>query len=158
MIKNSKFKGDGLGVIAGYEENSFFVNYNGEKKVIPASVTKLITAASALSHFPPGTKFKTSIWSNARVENGVLKGNLWLKGGGDPGFVSENMWYLVNIFTRNQISKVEGKIIVDDSLFDTVRFDPSREDYRVDRAYDAPTGAMSFNWNSVNVFVKPRLQ
>lgn len=155
LVKNSKFKGDGLVVLAGYEESNFFVSYNADKRVIPASVTKLITSASALHYFPPGTKFVTSIWSNAKIENGILKGDLWLKGGGDPAFVSENMWYLVNVFTRNQISKIEGKIIVDDSLFDNVRFDSSREDYRVDRAYDAPTGAMSFNWNSVNVFVRP---
>ncbi|MCB0394759.1 MAG: D-alanyl-D-alanine carboxypeptidase/D-alanyl-D-alanine-endopeptidase, partial [Bdellovibrionales bacterium] len=47
-----------------------------------------------------------------------------------------------------------GDIIVDDSKFDAVRFDPGRSEQRVDRAYDAPIGALSFNWNSVNVYVR----
>jgi D-alanyl-D-alanine carboxypeptidase/D-alanyl-D-alanine-endopeptidase (penicillin-binding protein 4) len=155
LIEKSKFKGPGLIVVAGHDPRSLFASHNADKKLIPASVTKLVTAAAALHHFPPGTKFKTGLWSDAKIENGVLKGNLYLKGGGDPSFVSENLWYLVNIFTRTQITKIEGQILVDDSLFDRVRFDPSRQDIRVDRAYDAPTGGMSFNWNSVNIFVRP---
>jgi D-alanyl-D-alanine carboxypeptidase/D-alanyl-D-alanine-endopeptidase (penicillin-binding protein 4) len=65
------------------------------------------------------------------------------------------MWFLVNAFLRNKITKIDGDIVVDDSLFDNVRYDLSRQKERVDRAYDAPVGAMSFNWNSVNVFVRP---
>jgi D-alanyl-D-alanine carboxypeptidase/D-alanyl-D-alanine-endopeptidase (penicillin-binding protein 4) len=84
-----------------------------------------------------------------------VKGPLYLKGGGDPSFVSENMWFLVNAFMRTGVEVIDGDIIVDDSLFDAVRFDESREDNRVDRAYDAPVGAMSFNWNSINIFVRP---
>jgi D-alanyl-D-alanine carboxypeptidase/D-alanyl-D-alanine-endopeptidase (penicillin-binding protein 4) len=125
------------------------------KKMIPASITKLVTAATALKHFPPGFKFKTTLASTAAVSGGTLRGDLYLIGGGDPSFVSETMWFLVNSFARNQIQKIEGDIVVDDSLFDQQRFDPSRQKERVDRAYDAPVGAMSFNWNSVNIFVRP---
>lgn len=155
LLQKSKFKGDGLVMVAGHDEKKLILNYNSQNKVIPASITKLVTTAVVYDAFPPGTRFKTTLWSNAKIENGVLKGHLWLKGGGDPGFVSENLWYLVNIFKRTEIQKIEGKIIVDDSLFDQSRFDSSREDVRVDRPYDAPTGAMSFNWNSVNIFVRP---
>ena len=48
-----------------------------------------------------------------------------------------------------------GDIVVDDRLFDLLRYDPSRNPERVPRAYDAPVGAMSFNWNSINVYVRP---
>lgn len=125
------------------------------KALIPASVTKLITASAVLKHFPSGTKFKTQIFSAGTRAGEVLKGDLYLKGGGDPGFVSETMWYLVNVFVRSKVQRIEGRIVVDDSLFDSMRFDLSRQKERVDRAYDAPTGAMSFNWNSINVFVRP---
>lgn len=132
---------------------------NESVKKIPASITKIITAAAVLEAFPPGTKLKTQLWTNGEItgegKNKTLKGNLILKGGGDPSFVSESMWYLVNVFTREEIQKIEGDIWVDDSLFDALRFDPSRQKERVDRAYDAPTSAMSFNWNSVNVFIRP---
>lgn len=131
------------------------LDVNSTKSLIPASISKIATASAVLAAFPPGTKFKTQLWTKGTTEKNRLKGDLILKGGGDPSFVSENMWFLVNHFTRTGITQIEGDLLVDDTAFDAVRFDQSREDARVDRAYDAPVGAMSFNWNSVNVFVRP---
>ena len=131
------------------------MDVGSHKAMIPASVTKVATASTVLSHFPAGSKFKTQLLLENKAKDGVVKGPLYLKGGGDPSFVSENMWFLVNAFKRNQIRKIDGDIVVDDTLFDRMRFDTSRQEKRVDRAYDAPVGAMSFNWNSVNIFVRP---
>lgn len=126
-----------------------------DKALVPASITKLVTGLAVLDKFGPEERIKTVLKSEAKItDKQVLKGNLYLVGGGDPSFVSENMWILVNHFTRNQISEIEGDILVDDSLFDAVRFDASRLKNRVSRAYDAPVGAMSFNWNSVNVYIR----
>lgn len=154
LIEKSGLKSSDMSLYAG-DENFHFVDLNSSKKMIPASITKLVTAATTLVHFPPGTKFNTELWAEAPVKNGVLQGSLYLKGGGDPSFTSETMWFLVNEFHRTGITEIMGDIVVDDSLFDRLRFDPSRESERSERAYDAPTGAMSFNWNSVNVFVRP---
>lgn len=131
------------------------LDVNSSRPLIPASISKIATASAVLDAFPPGTKFKTQLWTKGGLEKGRLKGDLILKGGGDPSFVSENLWFLVNHFTRTGITQIDGDLLVDDTAFDAVRFDESREDARVDRAYDAPVGAMSFNWNSVNVFVRP---
>lgn len=139
-------EGEGLKVL---------IDINGQQTMIPASITKIATASAVLANFPPGHKFKTQLWTTGDIKNGILKGNLYLKGGGDPSFVSENMWFLVNAFLRTDIKRIEGDIVVDDSLFDKMRYDISRQKERVDRAYDAPVGAMSFNWNSVNIFVRP---
>src|SRR5690606_2416139 len=111
--------------------------------------------AGVLQVFTPGSKFETHLMSDAVIKNGVLEGNLYFKGGGDPSFVSEKMWYLVNEFTRNRVKEISGQVIVDDSLFDTERFDLGRDPNRVNRAYDSPIGAASFNWNAVNVFIRP---
>ncbi len=130
---------------------------NASEKKIPASITKLTTAATTIDQFPSGYKFKTvlAIDADKLDSEGTYRGDLYLRGGGDPSFVSENMWFLVNQFERSQIKKITGSIIVDDFLFDSIRFDESRQENRVDRAYDAPVGAMSFNWNSINIFVRP---
>jgi D-alanyl-D-alanine carboxypeptidase/D-alanyl-D-alanine-endopeptidase (penicillin-binding protein 4) len=127
------------------EEPVFALNENTKK--IPASISKILTSFAVLKKFPLGQKFYTKLFYDGN--------NLYLQGGGDPGFVSENLWFLVNEFTRSDIKEIKGNIIVDDSLFDKVRFDESRESQRVSRAYDSPVGAMSFNWNAVNIFVKP---
>ena len=118
-----------------------------KSKKIPASISKILTSYAILKRFPPGFHFYTRAYTDGK--------NVYLKGGGDPSFVSENMWFLVNELTRSGIKNFSGDIIVDDTLFDEVRYDESRESTRVDRAYDSPVGAMSFNWNAVNIFVKP---
>ncbi|MBK9041376.1 MAG: D-alanyl-D-alanine carboxypeptidase/D-alanyl-D-alanine-endopeptidase [Bdellovibrionales bacterium] len=131
------------------------LSINADQKFIPASVTKILTAAMALEKYPTGHRFVTELVSSKANEGPLLKGDLFLKGGGDPGFVSESMWALVNEFVRTGIKTIEGDLVVDDSRFDKERFDSGRDPERVDRAYDAPIGAMSFNWNSVNIYVRP---
>ncbi|MBC7421685.1 MAG: D-alanyl-D-alanine carboxypeptidase/D-alanyl-D-alanine-endopeptidase [Bdellovibrio sp.] len=123
------------------------LNVNAKEKKIPASVSKILTSYAVLKRFPLGSKFYTRVYFD--------KKNLYLKGGGDPSFVSENMWFLANELTRSGIKNIPGDLVIDDTLFDKVRFDESREDKRVDRAYDSPVGAMSFNWNAVNIFTRP---
>ncbi len=120
---------------------------NDQQKKIPASVTKILTSFAILKQIPLNIKFKTELFYDQK--------NIYVKGGGDPGFVSESMWNLVNDFKRLNVQKIAGDIIIDDTLFDSIRYDESRESIRVDRSYDAPVSALSFNWNSVNIYVKP---
>lgn len=154
-LKAARINSDDFAVYIGDLDVAPVLDLNSKRPMIPASITKLVTAGAFLENFPPGTKFKTQLLSDAPVQKDQLKGSLVLKGGGDPGFVSESLWFLVNSFYRTGIRKIEGDLVIDDTFFDDARFDVSRSKERVDRAYDAPTGAMSFNWNSVNVFVRP---
>lgn len=147
ILKKYKIDPSQVSLLMLDENEQQVISINPTQKKIPASITKLLTSFAVLKRFPPGQRFYTQILTDGN--------NLYLKGGGDPSFVSENMWYLVNEFKRSGLNKIKGQLIVDDSLFDRIRFDSSREDKRVDRAYDSPVGAMSFNWNAVNVFVSP---
>ncbi len=158
IISKNHFSKENLGIwIASTNEGKVRVLFelNSEKKFVPASLTKILTAGAVLEKLKPGFQFVTRLASESRHENGVLQGSIYLKGGGDPSFVSETMWFLVNEFVRQDIRVIKGDIIVDESRFDALRIDPSRDPARVDRAYDAPIGAMSFNWNSVSVYVRP---
>lgn len=157
----SGFKDGELGMWVGSTGPQGLETYfekNGEKSFLPASLSKLVTMGAVLHTLHPGFKFKTEIFcdaKNSKIDQGVLNGPIYLKGGGDPSFVSENMWVLVNDLSRTGVTSIEGDVVVDDSRFDTIRFGADRQDERVDRAYDAPIGAMSMNWNSVNVYARP---
>ena len=157
ITKNSRISTEQLSLLVAVHEGDRdheVFSLQAKKMRIPASLTKIFTAAAVLKAYQPSHQFITQLVAGDIAENGILKGPLYLRGGGDPSFVSENMWFLVNEFVRQDISEIKGGIVVDDSLFDNDLF-PSRPDSRVDRAYDAPISAMSFNWNSVNVFVRP---
>lgn len=154
LIKKSGHEKNNLGLIVEDGDNIIF-EHNVNKAFVPASLTKLVTAGALLKYVPLNTKFKTNLKSAAAINNGVLEGDICFEGGGDPSFVSEKMWYLVNELTRSKLQKINGNMIVDGSRFDQEIFDSGRDSVRVDRAYDAPISALSFNWNTVNVFVRP---
>ena len=154
LIKKSGHEKANLGLIVEDGDKIIF-SHNPDKLFVPASLTKLVTAGALLKNVPLNTKFKTYLKSSAKISNSELQGDLCFEGGGDPSFVSEKMWFLVNELTRYQIKKINGNIIVDGSRFDREIYDSGRDSTRVDRAYDAPVSALSFNWNAVNVYVRP---
>jgi D-alanyl-D-alanine carboxypeptidase/D-alanyl-D-alanine-endopeptidase (penicillin-binding protein 4) len=159
-IDKSGFKAGDLGIWVGARTDKMgevdtYFSQNSDKLFIPASTSKLVTLGAVLHELKPSYKFKTNLVSSAKIAQGALQGDLYLKGAGDPAFVSENMWFIVNELTRAGVSSVEGDVVVDDLLYDHVRWGDDRQEERVDRAYDAPLGAMSMNWNSVSVYVRP---
>jgi D-alanyl-D-alanine carboxypeptidase/D-alanyl-D-alanine-endopeptidase (penicillin-binding protein 4) len=154
-IEKAGLSKDKLGLAVTSPSGQLIFGLNETKSMTPASITKILTGAAALEEFPAGHQFETLLMSDASINGKTLDGSIYLKGGGDPSFVSEKMWFLVNELTRTGITQIKGDVVVDDSLFDKVRVDDDRDPNRVDRAYDAPVGAMSFNWNSVNVYIRP---
>ena len=134
--------------------SSIFFAHNQNRKFIPASLSKIITASVILDTFPLHQTFTTSFNSYKKVENGILKGPLYIKGGGDPSFVSESLWMLVNHLVRSGLKRVEGPLIVDDSLFQLYRRQKNLW-MSSDRSYSSYLSALSFNWNSINVYVRP---
>ena len=129
--------------------------YNADKLFIPASLSKIITASAVMNILNPYHQFETLFTAETPIDTeGVLKDHLYLKGGGDPSLVSEKLWILVNHLTRSGLKKVEGDLILDDTLFD-LKSRPRHKWFASDRSYTAPVSALSFNWNSVNVYVRP---
>ena len=141
-------------VVQDLKTGEILYELNGHKPYTPASLTKFATAYGVLKEMKGTQTFVTRLLSSAPINShGKLRGDLYLVGGGDPTFVSESMWRLVNHLKRTGLTSVTGNLVVDDSLFQYFRYGKAAG--RVDRAYDAPTSAMSFNWNSVNVYVRP---
>ena len=148
-IQQKGLTSENLGLIVSSQEGELY-SLNADKLFIPASLAK-IPILSALYHFYPiSYTFKTVFLSSASLNSGVLKGDLVLKGGGDSSFTSESLWKFVNILTRSGLKKVEGDLIVDDSLYTK---EPSLA--FSERSYLAPSSASSFNWNSVAFYIRP---
>lgn len=141
-------------IVMNLHSNQYELTHNENKLFIPASLSKIVTASAVMSSLNPYHQFETTFTADTSIDNkGVLEGPLYLKGGGDPSFVSENLWILVNNLTRSGLKKVKGNLIVDESLFGKAQ--PHKEWLKSDRSYSAPVSALSFNWNSVNVYVRP---
>jgi D-alanyl-D-alanine carboxypeptidase/D-alanyl-D-alanine-endopeptidase (penicillin-binding protein 4) len=151
LIKKHHFKESELGLLIQEADHELFA-LNSDKLMVPASLTKIVTAGAVLNSFQLNKKFTTELYYSG------TESNLCFKGGGDPSFVSEKMWFLVNELKRSEIKIVTGDIVVDSSRFDEEFYDVGRDSVRVDRAFDAPISASSFNWNSVNIFIRPGIK
>jgi D-alanyl-D-alanine carboxypeptidase/D-alanyl-D-alanine-endopeptidase (penicillin-binding protein 4) len=77
-----------------------------------ASVTKVATSLAALQTFGPDRRFVTILGTTGTIENGVLKGNLVVQGGGDPFFVWEEAIAVGNQLNRLGIKQVQGNLLV----------------------------------------------
>ena len=136
-------------------EKETLIDINADKKLTLASLSKIVTTYSVLQNFVPTHQFVTKLKTDGVIESNTLQGNLYLIGGGDPSFNSEGMNFLVQELKNKSIKKITGDLIVDDSYFDDIRYDETRGKLRADFIYDAPVGAMSYNWNSIRITVTP---
>ena len=117
VISISARKGDG----------TVLVDINAEDMVIPASNMKLITTGAAMYAFGPDHRFETSIGYDGEIKDGVLDGDIYIIGGGDPTIGSkdsiatalETVFGQWEEFIRNAgIRRVNGRIIGDGRYFD----------------------------------------
>jgi D-alanyl-D-alanine carboxypeptidase/D-alanyl-D-alanine-endopeptidase (penicillin-binding protein 4) len=93
---------------------------------IPASVNKLFTTATALQRFGPEHTFQTEVLAQtAPDEAGIVNGNLYLRGGGDPTFATRDARSLARGLATAGITGVTGRVIGDESHWDAVRGGPA---------------------------------
>ncbi|MBY0371899.1 D-alanyl-D-alanine carboxypeptidase/D-alanyl-D-alanine-endopeptidase [bacterium] len=137
------------------DRGDVLLDMGADKQLIPASVSKLFTAYTALKRLKPTATFETSVWATGPIMDGKLGGDLYLRGGGDPSLVSERLWMLVNELVRSGIKQITGDLIADSSYYDMERTPDTRPSYLTDQAYNAPVGALSFNFNTTTIYVKP---
>ncbi len=126
-----------------------------ETLFIPASNLKLLTTAVALMTLGPDYRYPTHLYATGAVRDGVLEGDLYIKGFGDPKFVTEQMWLLVTSLANLPVKKITGNVYADDSFFDNERRLGTWGKAGNTAAYNAPLGALSFNFNTVTAFVSP---
>lgn len=144
--------------IRSLEKKDVLYERNGDQLFIPASNMKLLTTAAALRNLGPDYRFMTRIYTAGRIRDGVLYGDLYVKGFGDPHLVTEQMWLMANEVKNLPIKRVEGNIFADDTYFDgELRVKTWKKDWGSE-AYNAPLGALSFNFNTVTVHVQPGLK
>ncbi|MGV7246837.1 D-alanyl-D-alanine carboxypeptidase/D-alanyl-D-alanine-endopeptidase, partial [Caballeronia sp. M23-90] len=95
------------------------VALNANVPMMPASTMKLVTTYSGLSLLGPDYRWKTTAYADGEVDaNGILHGNLYVQGTGDPKLVPEELIDLVDQIRRNGISGIDGALVLDKRYFD----------------------------------------
>jgi D-alanyl-D-alanine carboxypeptidase/D-alanyl-D-alanine-endopeptidase (penicillin-binding protein 4) len=121
----------------------------------PASTMKLLPTWAALDLLGPAYAWKTRAYADAPVERGVLKGNLYLQGGGDPLLTIERWWRFVNDLRQSGLRTIEGDIVIDQSRFTTQSERPEDFDGKFWRTYNVLPDSLLVNWQSSDFTIRP---
>lgn len=134
---------------------------NDQLRLIPASVTKLFIAASALSEWGSRYTFSTQLYARGNIKAGVLNGDLVFYGLGDPEFTNEKIWNLVNNLQQLGLKKITGDLVVNTSYFGKIIFnDPDRISAKNHSkvAYDGLPSSSGTNFGNIAVTISPGLK
>lgn len=92
--------------------------HNERQLLRPASTMKVVTAIAAIDRLGGSFQFKTTLSYTGAIEDGVLNGDVYLVGGFDPRFNSDDMGSFVDGIRRMGIDTIRGRIVADKSMKD----------------------------------------
>jgi len=121
----------------------------------PASTLKVMTTYAALEGLGPAYSWKTAVYIDELDRDGRVPGDLWIHGGGDPYFVTEEFWKLAQGLRSRGVVRIEGDLVFDNSFFDLPAEDRGAFDSQPDRVYNVPPHPMLVNFNAVRFRVVP---
>jgi len=157
LLKTRKYDRAGMGVVVrDLTNDSILVAVNPDAPMNPASVQKLVTGAAAFELLGPTYTFNTRVYTDGafQADSGIISGNLYIKGGGDPGLNAEKLWLLVQHLRHRGIKRVTGDLIIDNTFFDNVNLGPGFSEDE-SRSYQSLISALPVNYSSVAIHHRP---
>lgn len=131
-----------------YERNSKFLFH-------PASNVKLLTTATALHVLGTNYKFKTAVYVDSLSPEGVVVGNLYLKGFGNPDLKQKDLDQITLQLKTMGVKRIEGDIVADASFFDDLFWGKGWMWDDEPSCFQAFISPITINDNCVHVVVRP---
>jgi len=155
-------------VVFDLQKKQKVISYREDKSMIPASVQKLFTTATALESFGANYQIKTNIYYTGNIQNHVLYGDLIIQGNGDPTCASKYFYdtkspyqftdSVLKIVQQKGIRKITGKIIADGSQFSDEALSPTWSWEDIANYYACGTYAFPIKDNLYKIhFYSPQL-
>jgi len=129
--------------------------HNAGRPMNPASTMKLLTSYAALSVLGPDHRWRTGAYLRGRLDEGVLQGDLVLKGAGDPKFVIEDLTEFVGRMRRAGLRELRGDLVIDDSVFDVGPGSVEAFDGDPTQPYNVRPFGLLMNFKATRVVVQP---
>ncbi len=131
------------------------ISLNSKQAMNPASTMKLLTTYAGLDMLGPAYTWKTEAWLDGELKDGVLHGDLVLKGYGDPKFTIEQFWLWLAELRARGLREIRGNLVLDRSFFDLPPHDPAAFDNDPVRAYNVGPDALLLNFNTLRLRYLP---
>jgi D-alanyl-D-alanine carboxypeptidase/D-alanyl-D-alanine-endopeptidase (penicillin-binding protein 4) len=141
-----------------YDMQGDSVLYRKDEKMLlhPASNMKILTTSTALYFLGPKYEFKTYLYYDGEIRDGVLHGNIYLKGGFDPDFTTEDLRRFAQAIESYGIETIQGNIYGDVSNMDSLFWGNGwmwDDDPYMDFPYMTP---LNVNDDCVQIIVTPK--
>jgi serine-type D-Ala-D-Ala carboxypeptidase/endopeptidase (penicillin-binding protein 4) len=131
------------------------VSHQPGKPMNPASTMKLVTTFAALELLGADYRWKTEVYADGSIADGVLDGNLVLKGYGDPKITIEQFQALIGALRATGLKSISGDLVLDRSYFAPPAHDPAAFDAEPLKPYNVGPDALLVNFNSVRFVFAP---
>ena len=129
--------------------------FNAGKPMNPASAVKTITTFAALESLGPAFTWQTELYALGPIENGVLRGDLLVKGGGDPFLVEDQLRGMLKSLQRAGVERIQGNLVLDGSYFDPSVIGDELIDNQAGRAYNTRPSAVIANFQAMTFYFYP---
>jgi D-alanyl-D-alanine carboxypeptidase/D-alanyl-D-alanine-endopeptidase (penicillin-binding protein 4) len=147
-------------VVADANTGEVLYERNGDKRAIPASNDKLLTTAAALEQLGEDFAYTTEVTGDRPVD-GVVAGDLYLRGAGDPTVLEADYDRMAQDLADLGVTSIDGDLVADDTAFDAVRSGAEWGWSDLQYVYAAEITPLNiasgtdYNAGSVRVYVKP---
>ncbi|MFN8320675.1 MAG: D-alanyl-D-alanine carboxypeptidase/D-alanyl-D-alanine-endopeptidase [Saprospiraceae bacterium] len=154
--------------IALHDINSglLIAGYNHDKCFVPASSLKVLSSFATLDLLGKDFTYKTVLAYDGQIVDSVLTGNVYVIGSGDPSLASKRYadklnfselpGYLASKISTAGIRKIEGKIICDESCFDSFPIAPSWQWNDLGSNYACGAWGININENEYDIWYNTR--
>ncbi|MDO8051558.1 D-alanyl-D-alanine carboxypeptidase/D-alanyl-D-alanine-endopeptidase [Janthinobacterium sp. SUN211] len=152
LLRSANIPEDAMGAIV-LRGNTTVLSHGAERSMQPASTMKLVTTAVGLEQLGPIFRGRTELRTSADVINGVLKGDLILRGGADTDFNADVLAHMLQTLRNQGIVKIKGDLILDRQLFQPARPDIGAApfDESAEFRYNVIPDALLLNTNLIDI-------
>ncbi len=160
LTRDRVYRQSEVGVyVVDVDSGEVMFDREGHTGFVPASTMKVLTAATALDRLGPSYRFTTELLTDGELDGaGVLHGNLYVRGTGDPSLVIEDLWKLVVDLRLEGVEQVNGDVVFDEDFFGADHALPGwdkPEDVARGPSYFPKLSALSLTFNTAAVVVGP---
>ena len=146
LVADAKLGGKVGFVVADARTGKVLESHNPLAGQPPASVTKSLTTLFALERLGSGKRFKTQLIATGPIRNGVLAGDLVLKGGGDPTLSTDDLFAMAGRLKAAGVTSVKGKLRVHGGMTVIDQIDREQPEHV---GYNPAVAGLNLNFNRV---------
>ncbi len=152
ILTESKInKGDFSLSLQKVNSDSSRISINSQKQRHPASLIKIVTTLGALEILGPNYYWETLFFTDGKIIDNNLIGNLFIKGKGDPFLTIEDLWKIVYEFRKLGILNIEGQIFIDSTFFQNIVVNKKQTRNRL---YEVEPNALMANFKRIDFHIQ----